>query len=262
MVLSKNSFVQLAHRMLLKILHFFRVLLFPSSAFVLAPRYHGDGVTTVHNADFQTDPKFAKAYQKAKETGSWGDSDIKWRAFVVCWAAEHAMHIEGDFVECGVNRGGLAMAVIEFTNFSRQTDRKFFLLDTYNGLVDSLLSAEERKDPKKRGGGGYEECYEQVCRTFAPISNAIIVRGPVPQTLSQVTSSRVAYLSIDMNCEVPEIAAAEFFWGKMPTGGVIVLDDYGWDAHYQQKLAFDRFAKERSVRVLCLPTGQGLIFHP
>lgn len=257
---SRTRLAQLPRELLFKVLHLFRVALFPSSAFVLAPRYHSDGVTTVHNADFQSDPQFARAYQKGKETGSWGGTEIKWRAFVACWAAEHAMHLEGDFVECGVNRGGLAMTVMEFTRFVSQNDRKFFLVDTYNGLVESLLTPEERNAGKK--GGGYEECYEQVRRTFAPIKNAIVVRGSVPDALSRVTTSKVAYLSIDMNCVVPEIAAATFFWDKMPRGAVIVLDDYGWEAHLQQKLAFDTFAKERGVRVLSLPTGQGLIFHP
>ncbi len=72
----------------------------------------------------------------------------------------------------------------------------------------------------------------------------------------------MAYLSIDMNCVLPEIAAAEHFWERMPSGAVTVLDDYGWNLHEQQKAAFDAFAAKRGVSVLSLPTGQGLIFKP
>ena len=34
-----------------------------------------------------------------------------------------------------------------------------------------------------------------------------------------------------MNCAAPELAAAEFFWDRLTTGAVVVLDDYGWDRH-------------------------------
>jgi hypothetical protein len=42
----------------------------------------------------------------------------------------------------------------------------------------------------------------------------------------------------------------------------MLLDDYGWDAHIYQKLAFDEFAKNKSVNILSLPTGQGVLMKP
>jgi CTP synthase (UTP-ammonia lyase) len=58
---------------------------------------------------------------------------------------------------------------------------------------------------------------------------------------------------------IPEIAAAEFFWPRMSLGGIIILDDYGWQGFDEQRLAFDKFAKEKNVPILSLPTGQALI---
>jgi O-methyltransferase len=66
-----------------------------------------------------------------------------------------------------------------------------------------------------------------------------------------------------MNNKIPEIAAAEYFWDKLVSGAVIVLDDYAWGGyHMGQKLAFDEFAAKRGVEVLSLPCGQGLIIKP
>ncbi len=84
----------------------------------------------------------------------------------------------------------------------------------------------------------------------------------VPDTLPQCTTDKICYLSIDMNVAEPEIAAANFFWDKIVSGGVIILDDYGFPQHKAQKIAFDKFAKERGVNILCLPTAQGIIFKP
>ncbi len=102
--------------------------------------------------------------------------------------------------------------------------------------------------------------YEFVKKSFAKFPNAVIVKGAIPEILSSLSKIRsVAYLHIDMNCMIPEIAAAEFFWPKMSHCAVMLLDDYGWYGFDEQRLAFDKFAKEKNVPILSLPTGQGLI---
>jgi hypothetical protein len=120
------------------------------------------------------------------------------------------------------------------------------------------------RDERRRGilPGGYEPCYENVVETFRPFRGVRIVRGIVPDTLSQVTATAICYLSLDMNNTAPEIAAAEHFWDRLVPGGIIVLDDYGWRKQINQKIAFDRFADARKINVLSLPTGQGLLIKP
>jgi len=228
----------------------------------LAPgplNYNADGLACSTNCDFLRDERFIRAYEFGKSTGSWADYDVRWRAYVVCWAADHVRNLPGDFVECGVNRGGYSRTVIDYVDFP-SLPKKFYLLDTFQGLANDCISDAERA----RGieAGGYEECYEKVVETFKGF-NVEIIRGVVPYTLANVKTEQVCYLSIDMNCAGPEIAAAEFFWDKLVSGAVVVLDDYGrGDRYYEQKQAFDRFAAARSVQILLLPTGQGLIFKP
>lgn len=221
--------------------------------------YNQDGLATQHNCDFISDPHFAEAYRLGEATGSFGGAEVQWRAFVACWAAERSASLEGDFVECGTNRGGLARTIIHFLDFQR-LPKRFFLLDTFQGLVEGSISDEERALGRK--AGGYAECFDAVRTTFDAFPNVVLVKGTVPDTLDQVLAEKVAFLSIDMNCAAPEIAAAEFFWGRMSSGASMLLDDYGWSGHIVQKRAFDRFASERGVRVLSLPTGQGLIIKP
>jgi hypothetical protein len=220
--------------------------------------YCDDGLITSHNSDFLTDPLFVEAYRLGKSTGSWGDSDLEWRAYVACWAANRGKSLDGDFVECGVNRGGLSRTVMHHIGFKDMTCRKFYLLDTFCGFPESLrhLAAKPNLDE-------YRECYQCAVETFKDFSNVVLIRGQVPETLNRVSSDRLCYLSLDMNCAEPEIAAAEFFWDKLVGGAVILLDDYGYsEAYRRQKQAFDNFAKLRGVQVLLLPTGQGLIVKP
>jgi O-methyltransferase len=220
--------------------------------------YNDDGLIAIHkDTSFLAEPRFQSAYAAGQATGSWGQIEPRWRAYVVCWAAERALKLEGDFVECGVNRGGNALTAMNYVNF-QSVQKRFYLLDTFRGFPES-----QRANAASCNHDRYADCYAEVVQTFRPYPNAVIVRGAIPGTLSQVPADKVAFLSIDMNCAEPEIAAAEFFWDRLVSGAAIVLDDYACGKWYVgQKEAFDMFAKARGVRVLALPTGQGLIFKP
>ncbi len=220
--------------------------------------YNTDGLATKHNADFIKDAKFAEAYRLGAQTLG-GDLHIEWRVHVCCWAAHQVKRLEGDFVECGVNTGILSRAVTHYIDFATLSDKTFYLLDTFQGIPLEQLSEAEKQIGLQAYNQGYAECFDQVKATFADIPNVRIIKGRVPDTLAQVDTDKVCYLSIDMNCVAPEIAAAEFFWDKLVSGGIVILDDYAWAAHINQKHAFDAFASERQIKILSLPTGQGLI---
>jgi len=223
------------------------------------PRYKQDGLVTIHNCEFMKDNLFREAYNLGEATGSFRGAKIHWRVYVACWAAHQVKSLEGDYVECGVYRGGLSRAVMHYIEFD-QISKKFYLLDTFCGLSGTLVSDEEEAIGRK--AGGYEECYEDVKKTFEDFSNVRIIKGIIPDTLVEVKAEKVAFLSIDMNCAAPEIAAAEYFWERIVTGGIIVLDDYNYCGYEPQMKAFDEFALKRGVQVLALPTGQGLIIKP
>jgi len=209
---------------------------------------------TAHVADFCRDPRFQVSYNRGKATGSWDSTDLRWRVYVACWAAERALSLDGDFVECGVNRGGMSLSVMDYVGF-KNIDKTFFLLDTYCGFPKHLrhLAAVANRN-------GYEECYEAVVRTFADFRNVNIIRGSIPETLNQVKADRVCYLSLDMNCAEPEIAAMRYFWTKLVPGAIVLLDDYAFSESYRrQKNAFDALCRELNFNILSLPTGQGLI---
>ncbi len=219
-----------------------------------------DGVATSNNSDFLNDYRFQKAYKLAAATSPWKGFEMQWRTYVVCTLAEMVKKLPGDFVECGVNTGAYSRAIIEYINF-QQTGKIFYLLDTYEGLVPEQITEKE----KQAGVGDYlqtyKNVYEQVVETFSPF-NTKIIKGAVPGTLDECTAEQVCYLSIDMNVAEPEIAAAHYFWNKLVSGAVMILDDYGFPAHIEQKKAFDAFAKEKGVSILYIPTGQGIIFKP
>jgi hypothetical protein len=221
----------------------------------LDPTYVADGLMTANGSDFLQDELFQRSYAAGKATGSWWNHDLQWRAYVICWAAMHGKSVEGDFVECGVHKGGYSRMLAEYIGLEQLPHKKLYLFDTYTGIPEQHLDSSSAK----AFPSVYGDSYQDVLQTFAGYSNAVVVQGIVPDVLREVDIERVCYLSIDLNCVGPTVAAAEHFWPRMSPGAVIVLDDYNFRLFADQKAALDTWAGKTGVRILSLPTGQGLL---
>jgi hypothetical protein len=222
--------------------------------FIENATFKDDGLITVHNSNFLNDPLFLEAYKLGKLTTNL-NYDIHWRVYIACWAAQRGKSLEGDFIECGVNKGIMSRAVMRYIDFKSILYRKFYLMDTFCGFPDRYKHLAV--------GNQYEDCYKEAKDTFKEFENAILIKGTIPDTLAQVKSNKICYLSIDMNCAEPEIAAIEYFWDRLVKGAVVVLDDYAYSKSYErQTKAMDKFAESKGIQVLALPTGQGVIFKP
>jgi Macrocin-O-methyltransferase (TylF) len=230
--------------------------------------YAQDGLVSVHSHAFIHDARFKRAY--ARGVRAIGGEDAyhwHWRVHIGLWAAGTGQGLEGDFVECGVNKGFLSSAIMEYLDWNSE-DRDFYLLDSFAGVDERFVSDRERKNGALRKNienlrsGFYINNVDSVRNNFAEWPRARIVVGPVPETLREVAARRIAYLHIDMNCAPPEVAALEYFWDRIVTGAPILLDDYAYRGFDAQKRAVDEFARSRSVEVCSLPTGQGLMVKP
>jgi len=232
--------------------------------FLLKPLYgdySADGISVRRRSlHFIDDARFAQAWLKAKKANEplWRGNvpDIRWRAHIACWAAAHGLSLEGDFVECGVFGGLLSLTICHFLDFTK-VGRTFWLYDTWAGIPPQDLEGREL-DRRAAMNVLYAGSYETAQRNFALFPNARLVRGRVPDTLSEAPE-KVAYLSLDMNNARAEIDAISFFWDRLTHSAVVVLDDYGWAGHERQRDALDEFAASKGRWIACLPTGQGLL---
>lgn len=227
--------------------------------------YDQDGLRSLHNHDFLEDPAFVKAYERGCQAAS--DYHWHWRVHIGLWAAYTAHKLKGDFVECGVNRGFLSSAIMEFLDWD-SLGRTFYLLDTFGGLdlpycLDrEIMEGAADMNRKALDSGFYVNGVESVRANFAEWKNLRIIEGSIPETLHQVNTSGVAYLHLDMNCSPPEVAAMNHFWDLLVPGAIILLDDYAYQGHEVQKQELDAFAHDQDVMIASLPTGQGLLVKP
>jgi hypothetical protein len=228
--------------------------------------YDQDGLRSIHNHEFMTDAEFLRAYNRGvKAVGC--DYQWHWRVHVGLWAAASAAKLVGDFVECGVNRGFMSSAIMTLMDWD-STGRVFYLLDTFAGLDERYISAEEKasaimeRNAQEIGSGFYTLDINLVRDNFSEWKNVKIIVGSIPETLHAVTSEQIAFLHLDLNCSPPEVAAMEMLWDHLVPGAFVLLDDYAYSGYRSQKLGIDGFARSHHVAVLSLPTGQGLIVKP
>jgi hypothetical protein len=227
-------------------------------------RYMQDGLFTVHCDQFRNDAAFRAAYNRGIQASHGLDPEFEWRVHIALWAAGTSLKAEGDFVECGVNAGFISSAIMQYLDWN-ETGREFYLIDTFSGPVLTQYSASEVSAGRvglaqdTLAAGGYVTDLERVRANFSEWKRARVVQGAVPEILETIAFNKVAFVHLDMNCAWPEQRALEFFLGRLSPGGMVLFDDYTYWGHDAQRVAIEETAARLGVKVLALPTGQGLI---
>lgn len=212
--------------------------------------YIGDGIVTKHFLPF-ADTKMKQSFEKSfDEIPNKYQTlrSIEWRFSILAWAMNQTRHVPGDVIECGVWYGVLSRALLNHYQFS--DPRKFILLDSWGESGFSM------KGPYKRNNY-LADIFEIVQRRFSDTS-AILVRGPLPETLNRIDSSSISLLMIDLNTGQLEKQILENLWNKLPSNAIVYLDDYGQDFPLVRK-AIDEFVSEHNQSLLVFPTGQAIV---
>jgi len=79
---------------------------------------------------FRSDERFVNAFKSWREQRQ--GTKPEWRLHVLTWAASQALHIKGDFVECGVLARFSSAVVCKYLDFAA-IPRSFYLYDNVRG---------------------------------------------------------------------------------------------------------------------------------
>lgn len=210
--------------------------------------YFGDNLFVwMRNLSALEDARFRDAW-KANILNT-ADEATLWRRYILCCAAFHCVHLEGDFVECGVWRGTGVKTVIDY--FGKENFRPaFWAYDTFdtNPVPGAAFEGQE------------PGLFEWVKQRFAGYDQVRLTMGLLPDTLEGNSPEKISYLHIDLNHAETEIAVLDRLFDRLVPGGILILDDYEWAGVYRvQKIREDPWFSARNYRVIPLPTGQGLI---
>ena len=146
----------------------------------------------------------------------------------------HFKTLDGDFVECGVWRGGMSAAVGEILDKSKAVH----LFDSFEGLppakeIDGKEAIAWQKDVSAPGyfnNCSAEESYAKKAMSMASHDNYKIYKGWFNDTLPHFKNQRIGMLRLDGDWYDSIIDCLNHLFPQVIQGGIILLDDYyTWD---------------------------------
>jgi O-methyltransferase len=155
---------------------------------------------------------------------SMAADDGLYATLLACRYAAEA-HIPGDFVECGVWRGGNAILAADV--FKRLApSKKVYLFDTFSGMTaptahDGEVAASEYHQ------GWCLASLDEVRDNFTKYRlDAEFIVGDVMMTLAQAPET-ISVLRLDTDWYETTKHELEVLYPRLSTGGVLMIDDYG-----------------------------------
>ena len=168
------------------------------------------------------------------------------RLFATILACKHvvASGVEGEFVECGVWRGGNALLAAGLFKLYGAT-RKVYLFDTFAGMTlptehdTAAMTGEDAHALylSKAKESHNEFCYaslEDVKSAFKRAdlldANIIFIAGDVLSTLAVPDNlpQQIAVLRLDTDWYESTRMELETLYPRLTIGGILMVDDYGY----------------------------------
>lgn len=219
--------------------------------------FESDGLATVHHSPFLADREFNAVYEEMRR--GWfsdQDFDVRWRMWILTHAALHGSHISGDFAEFGVYRAGCAYMILSSVDL--EDDRHMHLFDTFTGIPDKDLTAEEER--VGLAGTHADTSTSYVESRLARWSDSVVlITGDVGQTLQQTETGNLAFVHMDLNASEPTRVALEYAYPRLSPGGMIVFDDYGLTGLEPQRRVVEAYLSDKPEQLIALPTAQALL---
>lgn len=203
------------------------------------------------------DREFQHIWKKFPESTDY----IHERKFTLYNIAKSVRHIPGDMAECGVFRAGSSFLML---SGSKGTEKHLHGFDSFEGLSDPGKKDTVHNDRtfrwKMHDMAVGEEIAQNNLSEFK--GNFTLYKGWIPEHFEKVSNKRFSLIHIDVDLYEPTLQSLDFFYPRMNTGGIIVCDDYGFESCPGAREAMDTFFSERSLSVIHLTTGQGVIVTP
>jgi O-methyltransferase len=152
-------------------------------------------------------------------------------------------NIKGDFVECGVWKGGSAMIIAHTLMKLGVRDRNIFLYDTYEGMSEPTLHDVDHKgrDAKKTMidseigkqdsiwcYAGIEEVKKNLYSTNYPMENLFFIKGKVEETIPGNIPTAISLLRLDTDWYESTYHELKHLYPLVEKNGVLIIDDYGY----------------------------------
>jgi len=152
-------------------------------------------------------------------------------------------NIPGDYVECGVWKGGNILGIMSYLEVYRNTQNKIWLFDTFAGMTapepvdvdyENISAMDTMKwvaanDPINWCEVNISEVQKNLSGSNYPRDKVNFIVGDVCETLqlSRNIPEQISLLRLDTDWYASTKMELEMLWPRLSPGGVLIVDDYG-----------------------------------
>ncbi len=167
------------------------------------------------------------------------------RMYVLSQAIEYIYkkEIEGDFIECGVWRGGNLMLMNRLNNFY-SLNKIIYGFDTFEGMTtpnnfdvdykNSSASSQMNNSLKSKDLKNVH-CFSPIeeviknLKKYNNIDNIKLIKGSVEKTLLDINNlpKKISLLRLDTDFYDSTLVELKLLYPLLVKGGVLIIDDYG-----------------------------------
>lgn len=173
-------------------------------------------------------------------------------------------NIYGDFVECGVWKGGSAMLIAYVLKNYKINNKKIFLYDTFEGMSDptenditnkgEVAKVELKKSSKYDSNSiwcysPFDEVRNNLEKTGYLSKNMIQIKGKVEDTLPKnVPPNGISLLRLDTDWYESTFHELKTLYPLLSLNGILIIDDYGiWEGC---RKAVDEYMNQSNLKIL------------
>jgi O-methyltransferase len=154
-------------------------------------------------------------------------------------------NIKGDFVECGVWKGGSSMMIAKVLQSLDVTDRTIWMYDTYEGMTEPtkedrdytgedatrLLNHADKSDSNSVWCySALEEVQSNMQKSGYPLQMIRYVKGKVEDTIPGQIPVAIALLRLDTDWYASTYHEMTHLYPLLQTKGILIIDDFGhWE---------------------------------
>ncbi|MFC1668664.1 TylF/MycF/NovP-related O-methyltransferase [Chlamydiota bacterium] len=165
--------------------------------------------------------------------------------------------VQGDFVECGVWKGGSTMLIALTLLKCEEANRKIYLYDTFEGMPKPTSKDQRITDGKqsyniwKQGpwcNASLDEVKKNMLSLGYPETNVIFIKGKVEDTIPENIPPQISLLRLDTDFYESIYHELKHLFPLILNKGVIIIDDYGYWAGVKE--ATDKYFSENAITML------------
>lgn len=179
------------------------------------------------------------------------------RCFFLQSCLRSLSRLDGDVAECGTRKGKSALYMLE----ALDKKRDFFLFDSFEGLSDPVPGKDTITTSFDKTGKNriFNENFKEVEQRFKSHANVHLMKGWIPDKFSEVVDRQFVLVHVDVDMYQPTLDSFEFFYDRVPVGGMIICDDYGSGSYPGARDAMDEFFADKTECPIELPQGQAFV---